>query len=49
VANAGSANVSGYTIDPATGALTSVKGSPFAAGSGPFSVALTGRQQRLGD
>ena len=33
-------NVSGYTIDPSTGALTAIAGSPFAAGVGPFSVAI---------
>src|SRR5712692_2249230 len=36
----GSGNVSAYTIDSATGALTMVPGSPFAAGSLPFSVAV---------
>jgi 6-phosphogluconolactonase len=39
VANFGSNNVSGYTIDPSTGALTPI-GSPFAAGSFPHSVAV---------
>jgi hypothetical protein len=41
VANYGSANVSAYTIDPTTGALTAISGSPFAAGTNPFSVAWT--------
>src|SRR5260370_1487722 len=40
VANENSSNVSAYTIDRTTGALTSVPGSPFAAGSLPFSVAV---------
>src|SRR5260370_26938732 len=40
VANDNSSNVSAYTIDHTTGALTSVPGSPFAAGSLPFSVAV---------
>src|ERR1700693_3929043 len=40
VANFAGDNVSGYTINPATGAFTQVAGSPFAAGSGPYSVAV---------
>jgi len=32
--------VSAFSIDPTTGALTSVPGSPFAAGSVPVSVAV---------
>ncbi|HEX2711883.1 MAG TPA: beta-propeller fold lactonase family protein [Candidatus Acidoferrales bacterium] len=44
VANEGSpvlgGNVSAYTIDGATGALTPVPGSPFPAGAGPHSVAV---------
>jgi 6-phosphogluconolactonase (cycloisomerase 2 family) len=35
VANNSGNNVSAYTINPATGSLTNVTGSPFAAGSGP--------------
>jgi 6-phosphogluconolactonase len=37
--------VSGYAIDPNTGALTAISGSPFAAGVAPISVAVdpTGR------
>ena len=35
VANYGSNNVSAYTIDATSGALKKVKGSPFAAGTGP--------------
>jgi 6-phosphogluconolactonase (cycloisomerase 2 family) len=42
VANAGapngSNNVSGYTIDPVTGALTAITGSPFAEGFSPASI-----------
>ena len=40
VANSGSNNVSAYTIDGATGALTAVPGSPFPADAGPFSVTV---------
>jgi 6-phosphogluconolactonase len=38
-------NVSGYTIDPSTGALTAIAGSPFTAGHFPTSVMvdLSGR------
>jgi hypothetical protein len=43
VANASSNNVSAYTIDSTTGALTAVSGSPFPAGTNPFSVAITGQ------
>jgi 6-phosphogluconolactonase (cycloisomerase 2 family) len=35
VANSSGNSVSAYSINPATAALTSVPGSPFAAGSGP--------------
>jgi hypothetical protein len=38
----GDNTASGYTIDPATGALTLIKGSPFAAGL-RFRMALTAR------
>ena len=41
VANQGSANVSAYTINGTTGALTAVTGSPFTAGTGPSSVTTT--------
>ncbi len=49
VANCGSAcgggvgpgNVSAYSIDGTTGALTPVEGSPFPAGANPFSVTTT--------
>jgi YVTN family beta-propeller protein len=40
VTNSGSATVSGYAIEPTAGALTPIKGSPFAAGSRPVSVAV---------
>jgi len=40
VANEGNNTVSGYTINPATGALTAIAGSPFAAGVVPLSVAV---------
>ncbi len=45
VANEGSHNVSGFSINTTTGALTPVAGSPFAAGTDPTSVAVdaTGR------
>ena len=35
-----SGNISGYTINPSTGALTSIAGSPFAAGGEPRGVAV---------
>ena len=40
VANFSSHTVSAYTINASSGALTPVKGSPFAAGSGPYGVAV---------
>ncbi len=40
VANDVSSNVSAYTINSTTGALSPVAGSPFAAGTGPVSVAV---------
>ena len=40
VANEGSANISVYTINQTTGALTA--GTAVAAGSGPISVITTG-------
>ena len=39
VANSGANTVSGYSIE-STGALKQIKGSPFAAGSGAFAVAI---------
>ena len=40
VTNSGDNTVSGYIMDPASGALTPIKGSPFAAGILPTSVAV---------
>ena len=40
VTNGGSDNVSAYTIDATSGALTAVAGSPFGAGNGPNAVAV---------
>ena len=40
VTNFSDSNVSAYTIDPATGALTAIPGSPFSAGADPVSVAV---------
>ena len=40
VANADSNNVSAYTINASTGALTPVAGSPFGAGTEPLGVAI---------
>src|SRR5450759_1382453 len=40
VANQNSTDVSGYTINGVTGALTPISGSPFASGSQPRSVAV---------
>jgi streptogramin lyase len=40
VANINSNNVSAYTIDSTTGALSQLSNSPFTAGSGPASVAV---------
>jgi len=45
VANGGTtetagSGVSGYSIDPTTGALSQLPGSPFAGGSGPRGIAL---------
>ena len=42
VANESSNNVSGYTINATTGALTAIAGSPFPAGTAPRSVAIAG-------
>ena len=38
-ANQGSNDVSAYTINPTTGALTAITGSPFVAGTTPLSMA----------
>ena len=40
VTNSNSNNISAYSVDPITGALTPVAGSPFAAGSEPNSVGI---------
>ena len=40
VANLQSDNLSAYTIDAATGVLTAIPGSPFAAGAFPIAVAI---------
>jgi len=40
VANAIENNVSGYTIDSTSGALTAIVGSPFATGLSPDSVTV---------
>ena len=37
----GNNSISGYTIDPASGALTQLPGSPFAGGSDPFAIQFT--------
>jgi 6-phosphogluconolactonase len=39
VSNFSSDNVSAYTIDATSGALTPVAGSPFAVGTGPDGIA----------
>jgi len=38
--NAGSNDVSGYAIDPASGLLSTLPGSPFASGLGPVALAF---------
>ena len=43
VANQFSNDVSGYTINATTGALTPIPGSPFTARAGPRSVTTTPR------
>ena len=40
VANNGSNNVSVFAIDQATGALTQIAGSPFAAGEAPLAIEI---------
>jgi 6-phosphogluconolactonase len=42
VANKGDNNVSAYSINPTTGALKPVAGSPFPAGNTPLSIAVGG-------
>ena len=41
VANYGSNTISGYSIDAASGALTAIPGSPFAAGQGPQDIGIS--------
>ena len=40
VTNRGSNNVSAYSVDAATGALTAIAGSPFPAGTFPVAIAI---------
>jgi 6-phosphogluconolactonase len=40
VANAGSSDISAYSVDALTGALTTLTGSPFSAGLQPSSLAI---------
>jgi 6-phosphogluconolactonase len=44
-ADCSAGTVSAYSIDSSTGALSAVDGSPFAAGSGPYSVAIARQTQ----
>ncbi len=37
--------VSGFTLDPTTGALTPIPGSPFVSGRNPNGIAITGQRQ----
>jgi 6-phosphogluconolactonase (cycloisomerase 2 family) len=37
--------VSGFTLDPTTGALTPVPGSPFVSGRNPNGIAITGQRR----
>ena len=37
--------VSGFMLDPTTGALTPIPGSPFVSGRNPNGIAITGRRQ----
>jgi DNA-binding beta-propeller fold protein YncE len=43
VVSQSSSNISGYSIDRKTGALTAVPGSPFVTGGGAVAVDPTGR------
>src|SRR6202043_1922650 len=40
VANGGSNNISAYAINAASGAVTAISGSPFPAGSVPYSITI---------
>jgi YVTN family beta-propeller protein len=44
VGNEGSNNISAFAVNPASGALTPVPGSPFAAGTDPRALALWGTE-----
>jgi hypothetical protein len=39
-------SVSGFTLDPAIGALTPVPGSPFVSGRNPNGIVISGQRQR---
>ncbi len=41
VANEGSNDISAFTVNTTTGALTAVPGSPFAAGTDPQAMAVS--------
>jgi len=41
VGNQSSTNVSGYSYDSTTGALTAISGSPFTVGSAPGAMVIT--------
>jgi 6-phosphogluconolactonase (cycloisomerase 2 family) len=45
VTNAGDGTVSAFQIDPGTGTLTALPGSPFPAGKGPSSMVVVARPQ----
>lgn len=47
VPNGSSNNISAYSVNAASGALTPVPGSPFAAGAGPFGAAVSPSQRFL--
>ena len=40
VANVGDASISAYRLNPKTGVLTAISGSPFSTGGGPSSLAF---------
>jgi 6-phosphogluconolactonase len=48
-ANYGSNNVSAFSIDRRTGALTPISGSPFLAGTNSTSVAIKGPRNEKRD
>src|SRR5260370_29043978 len=47
MANAGSRDVSGYTIDRISGALSAISGSPFPVGGNPSHLTVDSTGQRL--